>query len=309
MHLIEDVIKTAREEHVTVQLNNSPFEGVGSPEEILEGMLHQEEGVPSPTETETCRQESLGQRVVIVFAGYGKRSWKFLRGAVFSGDTYWLCKEINNNKPEIPIDKPWEEDLFLPFILWYIILMAVCWTAACYHFSFFMIASIILGASLLFAIWILLRQRKALRQLCWMLKMERHSRKCLQRKIKVLENQYADTKAPLHNVLQQTDDLMAKKDIDLTEKYIPLELIERELTEKMPPDLSLSYWEKLNTLLVGSKAWLSQMGSIRNKILAKQQQEMQMSMHITAQAGSFVNGMVQQQTNNSIATNRQIAAL
>lgn len=308
-HLIEDVIKTAREEHVTVQLNNSPFEGIGFPEEILEGMLHQEEGVPSPTETEACRQESFGQHVVIVFTGYGKRFWKFLRGAVFSDDTYWLCKEINKKKPKIPIDKPWEEDLVIPLTLWCAALTFVCLVAVSYHALFFMVSSIIWGLFLLFAIWILLRQRKALRQLSWMLKMERHSRKCLQRKMKVLENQYADTKAPLHNILQQTDDLMAKKDIDLTEKYIPLELIERELTEKMPPDLSLSYWEKLNTLLVGSKAWLSQMGSIRNKILAKQQQKMQMSMHITAQAGSFVNGMVQQQTNNSIATNRQISAL
>lgn len=142
-----------------------------------------------------------------------------------------------------------------------------------------------------------------------MLKIERRSREHLLRKMKVQESRSADTQAVPQNILQQTDDLMTKKDIDFTEKYIPLELIERELTQKMPPDLSLFYWEKLNTLLANSKAWLSQMGSIREKILAKQQEEMQMNMHITAQAGSCVNGMVQQQTNNSIATNRQISAL
>lgn len=322
MHLIEDAIKTAREEHVTVELNNSLFEGVGFPEEILEGMLHQEEGVPSPTETEACRQESLGQRVVIVFVGYGKRSWKILRGALFSDDTYWLCKGINK-KAKIPIDKPWEKDLVIPLITWGISLTFICGVSVMYHSLFFAIAAIILGIICLIGIWTLLQQRKELRQqqkelrrqqkelrrLNWMLKIERRSREYLLRKMKVQESRSADTQAVPQNILQQTDDLMTKKDIDLTEKYIPLELIERELTQKMPPDLSLFYWEKLNTLLANSKAWLSQMGSIREKILAKQQEEMQMNMHITAQAGSCVNGMVQQQTNNGIAANRQIAAL
>lgn len=307
-HLIEDVIKTAQEEHVTVQLNNSPFEGVGFPEEILEGMLHQEEGVPSPTETEACRQESLGQRVVIVFVGYGKRSWKILRGALFSDDTYWLCKGINK-KAKIPIDKPWEEDLVMPLITWGISLTFICRVAATHHSLFFAIAAIILGILCLIGIWTLLQQQKELRRLNWMLKIERRSREHLLRKMKVQESRSADTQAVPPNILQQTDDLMTKKDIDLTEKYIPLELIERELTQKMPPDLSLFYWEKLNTLLANSKAWLSQMGSIREKILAKQQEEMQMNMHITAQAGSVVNGTVQQQTNNGIAANRQISAL
>ena len=139
-HLIEAVIKTAREEHVTVELNNSPVEGVGFPEEILEGVLHQEEGVPSPTETEACRQESLGQHCLIVFGSYGKKCWKFLRGALFSDDTYWLCKGINK-KAKIPIDKPWEEDLVIPLTLWCAALTSVCLVAVSYHALFFMVSA------------------------------------------------------------------------------------------------------------------------------------------------------------------------
>jgi hypothetical protein len=44
------------------------------------------------------------------------------------------------------------------------------------------------------------------------------------------------------------------------------------------------------------------------KILAKQQQELQLSMNITAQAGSNVNGIVQQQTNNGITPDKQLPA-
>lgn len=211
-HLIEDVIKTAREEHVTVQLNNSPFEGVGFPEEILEGMLHQEEGVPSPTETEACRQESLGQHCLIVFGSYGKKCWKFLRGALFSDDTYWLCKEINK-KSKIPIDKPWEEDLVIPLTLWCAALTFVCLVAVSYHALFFMVSSIILGLFLLFAIWALIQQRKALRRLSWMLKAERHSRKYLQRKMKVIDIIYAE---PLCHVKQ------AQQPEKVHEKYRPV---------------------------------------------------------------------------------------
>lgn len=101
---------------------------------------------------------------------------------------------------------------------------------------------------------------------------------------------------------------MAQQYTELLEESVTIEQIEAEL-EKLPTSLSMPIWMQLNILLANNKAWLSQMGSIRDKILAKQQEEMQMNMHITAQAGSVVNGTVQQQTNNGIAANRQISAL
>ncbi len=101
---------------------------------------------------------------------------------------------------------------------------------------------------------------------------------------------------------------MAQQYTELLEESVTIEQIEAEL-EKLPTSLSMPIWMQLNILLAGNKAWLNKMLSIRDKILAKQQEEMQMNMNITAQPGSYVNGMVQQQTNNGIATNRQIAAL
>lgn len=100
---------------------------------------------------------------------------------------------------------------------------------------------------------------------------------------------------------------MAKQYAALVEKSITVEQIETELTS-LPTMMSLPIWSHLNTLLAHHTEWLKQTGVIRDKILAKQVQEMQMSLNITAQPGSNVNGIVQQQTNNGINPNRQITA-
>ena len=65
---------------------------------------------------------------------------------------------------------------------------------------------------------------------------------------------------------------------------------------------------QLNTLLMGNVAWSQAALAIRNKILEKQDEELKRSMSITAHAGSIVNGMVQQQSNYGIETNRQFLA-
>lgn len=100
---------------------------------------------------------------------------------------------------------------------------------------------------------------------------------------------------------------MAKQYAALVEKSITVEQIETELTS-LPTIMSLPIWSHLNTLLAHHTEWLKQTGVIRDKILAKQEQEMRMSLNITAQPGSNVNGVVQQQTNNGINPNRQITA-
>lgn len=108
--------------------------------------------------------------------------------------------------------------------------------------------------------------------------------------------------------LKQQVDLMARQYTELVEKSVTIEQIEKELTEKLPTSLSMPIWMQLNILLASNQAWISQMGSIRDKILSKQQQEMQLNMSITAQAGANVNAFVQQQTNNSIDPTRQITS-
>lgn len=91
------------------------------------------------------------------------------------------------------------------------------------------------------------------------------------------------------------------------EASVPVKEIENELL-KFPSVGALQIFMQLNTLLVNNKAWMSQSGSIRDKILAKQQQEMLLNMNITAQSGANVNAFVQQQTNNSIDPTRQITS-
>ena len=65
----------------------------------------------------------------------------------------------------------------------------------------------------------------------------------------------------------------------------------------------------LNTMLQVNAVWQAHSEGILQKILAKQQQELQLSMNITAQPGSNVNGIVQQQMNNSILPNKQITSV
>lgn len=108
--------------------------------------------------------------------------------------------------------------------------------------------------------------------------------------------------------LKQQVALMARQYTELVEKSVTIEQIEKELTEKLPTSISMPIWMQLNILLANNQAWISKMGSIRDKILAKQQQEMQLNMNITAQSGANVNAFVQQQTNNSIDPSRQIAS-
>lgn len=88
---------------------------------------------------------------------------------------------------------------------------------------------------------------------------------------------------------------------------VPIIEIEQELLH-FPSQQALPLFMQLNTLLMGNEAWNLSSLAIRDKILAKQQQELQLSMNITAQPGSYVNGMVQQQTNHGIEPNKQIPA-
>ena len=88
---------------------------------------------------------------------------------------------------------------------------------------------------------------------------------------------------------------------------VPIADIEKELM-KFQSREALSIYMQLNVLLVGNEAWLSNSLRIRDAILSRQQQELQLSMHITAQPGSSVNGVVQKQDNFGIDPNRQIPA-
>ena len=88
---------------------------------------------------------------------------------------------------------------------------------------------------------------------------------------------------------------------------VPIADIEKELM-KFQSREALSIYMQLNVLLVGNEAWLSNSLRIRDAILSRQQQELQLSMHITAQPGSSVNGVVQKQDNFGIDSNRQIPA-
>lgn len=91
------------------------------------------------------------------------------------------------------------------------------------------------------------------------------------------------------------------------EASVPIRDIEAELM-KFPSSLALNIYMQLNLLLAGNTAWQAQTLIIRDKILNKQQQEMQLNMNITAQPGSNVNALVQQQTNTGITPDRQISA-
>lgn len=88
---------------------------------------------------------------------------------------------------------------------------------------------------------------------------------------------------------------------------VPIIEIEQELL-RFPSQQALPIFMQLNTLLMGNEAWNLSSLAIRDKILAKQQQELQLIMNITAQQGSYVNGMVQTQTNHGVELNKQIPA-
>lgn len=89
---------------------------------------------------------------------------------------------------------------------------------------------------------------------------------------------------------------------------VPIKEIEDELMRFQSRE-ALAIYMQLNILLIGNTAWQARTLSIRDMILAKQQKEMQMSnTYITAEPGSQVNALVQQQTNNGIDPNRQIAS-
>ena len=89
---------------------------------------------------------------------------------------------------------------------------------------------------------------------------------------------------------------------------VPIKEIEDELMRFQSRE-ALAIYMQLNILLIGNTAWQARAVSIRDMLLAKQQKEMQMSnTYITAESGSQVNALVQQQTNNGIDPNRQIAS-
>lgn len=88
---------------------------------------------------------------------------------------------------------------------------------------------------------------------------------------------------------------------------VPIDVIEQRLLI-FPSAIALNVYMPLNTMLQVDDVWKAHSEGILQKILAKQQQELQLSMNITAQPGSNVNGVVQQQTNNGILPNKQITA-
>ena len=88
---------------------------------------------------------------------------------------------------------------------------------------------------------------------------------------------------------------------------VPIDVIEQRLLI-FPSAVALNVYMSLNTMLQVDAVWETHCEGILQKILAKQQQELQMSVSITAQPGSNVNGVVQQQTNNGILPNKQITA-
>lgn len=116
----------------------------------------------------------------------------------------------------------------------------------------------------------------------------------------------ASAAATIETLEDRVEDL-ASKYASLIEESITVGQIEKELTS-LPTILSLPIWSQLNMLLAHHTEWLKQTGTIRDKILAKQMQEMQLNMNITAQAGANVNGIVQQQTNTGILPNLQLAS-
>lgn len=89
---------------------------------------------------------------------------------------------------------------------------------------------------------------------------------------------------------------------------VPIDVIEQRLLI-FPSTTALSVYMPLNTMLQVNAVWQAHSEGILQKILAKQQQELQLSMNITAQPGSNVNGIVQQQMNNGILPNKQIASV
>ena len=89
---------------------------------------------------------------------------------------------------------------------------------------------------------------------------------------------------------------------------VPIDVIEQRLMI-FPSTTALSVFMPLNTMLQVNAVWQAHSEDILQKILAKQQQELQISMNITAQPGSNVNGIVQQQMNNSILPNKHIASV
>ena len=91
------------------------------------------------------------------------------------------------------------------------------------------------------------------------------------------------------------------------EASVPIEVIEQRLLI-FPSAVALNVYMPLNTMLQVNDVWKTHSEVILQKILAKQQQELQLSMNITAQAGSNVNGIVQQQTNNGITPDKQLPA-
>lgn len=112
-----------------------------------------------------------------------------------------------------------------------------------------------------------------------------------------------------------TVDALNKQVRDLAERLsaavkasVPIKEIEDELMRFQSRE-ALAIYMQLNMLLIGNTAWQARAVSIRDMLLAKQQKEMQMgNAYITAEAGSLVNALVQQQTNNGIDPNRQIAS-
>ena len=117
---------------------------------------------------------------------------------------------------------------------------------------------------------------------------------------------YAKYCQVLNEYSEQAQD-MAERLSDLLNKSVPLSEIENELM-KFPSGVALSIYFQLNALLAGNALWLANTSRIRDNILAKQQKEMMLNMNVTAQPGSHVNALVQQQTNNGTIPEIQLVS-
>lgn len=127
-----------------------------------------------------------------------------------------------------------------------------------------------------------------------------HELECEIERIKVELDSTQDT------MNRQAEEMAAQLSAALNAS-VPIEVIEQRILI-FPSQVALNIYMSLNTMLQVDAVWTAHSESILQKILAKQQQELQLSMNITAQAGSNVNGFVQQQTNNVTPPDKQIPA-
>ena len=139
--------------------------------------------------------------------------------------------------------------------------------------------------------------------------LERHRRPSygeLRQEVESMRIKSTEMEETVRTLKAQAQD-MAERLSDLLNKSVPLSEIENELM-KFPSTMAWPIYVQLNTLLAGNALWLANTSRIRDSILAKQQKEMKLNMNVTAQPGSHVNALVQQQTNNGTIPEIQLVS-